>query len=1061
MTPSDELDLIKQRVRRIEADLAHARQQLDDFERRLPSAIPATNPARVQPVAIPATVATVEPPPLPPPFPVSPPRPALTAPPPPPSRQAKEFVPAETPIEESSPWRDWLTRLQLWPPAGEGDAEVRLGAWWATRLGAFLAVIGVVLFGVYVSVNTPAWVKFAELLAISSGVAGVGLWLERKIPRFGAVVFAAGLALLYFCAFAGYAVPPVKVIESVAAASAWQLAAVVLLVSAAVLRRSPAIATMAVGFGYVTAIFSRSGGMNEFALCTAALLAVASVGFHRILRWEAPSVLALPGSYLVYAFVLQGAWIGAGAADNLWAWGSLLAFALLFFARDWRPTGGTARTPAGEQWFQGLNAGLALLLGVTLALTLYRPYLAWFYFGAAALLGLLAATRRRQVENDVVATVLLAKAAGALTLGVIEIADERTTALALLVQAWVLLFTARFLRSIVMTVATALVAAIAFAFFVADALASSPVASLKAAGDVVFVVGFALLVSESVARRPASVERRLVEGAGALLVSGAGGLSVVQWQPSGWLASWAVVMAVALGAAGAVRRAWSPAGAAGLLLISANLILWATAFAQPDDPHLLRNAIVVLLVMIVLGAWAPGVFARWTGDPVSRSAKSIATVLWAMATVGVVLVTFNAGAPLTNALVVFGLALALGVSSAFLKDRHLPWLAVLVVALGLACWLGRGVVDASTGTLLTFIVLAWALPVTLRASVRLRSVCVNEPQGPLIEPLLVAAATFVTVCTLPWVFAPEYRVPVFAFAALAVAFLQTRPGIPSALLSSWVVWAMVGLAAFELMGSTMTGSLRLGLGGAIILAWLPAIPLRRASADESDFPVWQRHGATMQSVVAVALALVLCAVGWDGAGHLLALLASALLAAGVHRVARVPAARVGAFVLCGWTWAQAVALSLSGSAEGLGSGGGAVLLTAAAIAVLPWWMSGSAEGEAATERRRLSWMTGGAALALGFLWSAVQQGALAPYATVGWGAAAIVLFAAGLFSRLRPYRLIGLTGLLVCIPRVFFVDLQSAFHRIIAFVVLGVVLLWVGFSYHRFRHLIVDTKDPS
>jgi hypothetical protein len=70
MTPSDELDLIKQRVRRIEADLAHARQQLDDFERRLTSAIPATNPARVQPVAIPATVATVEPPPLPPPFPV-------------------------------------------------------------------------------------------------------------------------------------------------------------------------------------------------------------------------------------------------------------------------------------------------------------------------------------------------------------------------------------------------------------------------------------------------------------------------------------------------------------------------------------------------------------------------------------------------------------------------------------------------------------------------------------------------------------------------------------------------------------------------------------------------------------------------------------------------------------------------------------------------------------------------------------------------------------------------------------------------------------------------------
>ncbi len=1064
MTPSDELALIKQHVRRIEEDLAHTRQQIAGFEQRLPSAAPATRAAPLLAAAVPSTVAYVEPPPLPPPLPATPPTHAVTAPPsfPLPPRQAKEFVPAETPIEEPSPWRDWLTRLQLWPPAGEGDAEVRLGAWWATRLGAFLAVIGVVLFGVYVSVNTPAWVKFAELLSISAAVAGVGLWLERKIPRFGAVVFAAGLALLYFCAFAGYAVPPVKVIGTVAAASVWQLAAVALLVSAAVLRRSPTIATMAVGFGYVTAIFSRSGGMNEFALCTAALLAVASVGFHRLLRWEAPSVLALPGSYVVYAFVLQGAWIGAGAADSLWAWGFLIGFALLFFARDWRATGDIGRTSAGERWFQGLNAGLALLLGVTLALTLYRPYLAWFYFGAAAILALMATARRRQVENDGVAAVLLAKATGALTLGVIEITDARTTAIALLVQAWVLLFTARFLRSTLMTVATALVAGIAYAFFVADALMSSSFASLKAAGDVGFVVGFALLVSESVARLTASVERRLVEGVGALLAFAAGWLSVVQWQPSAWLASWALAMAVALGAAGAVRRAWSPMGAAGLLLIGANLAIWKAAIATPNASHLWQNTGVVVPVMIALGAWAPGGFARWTGELASRLARTLATGLWAMATVGVVLVMFNAGEPLTNVLAVFVLALGMGVSSPYLKDRRMPWLAVLAVAVGLACWVGRGAVDASTETLLALIVVAWALPVVMRASTRHRAACSNESQGHVIEPLLVAAATFVTVCTLPWVFAPEYRVAFFALAALVVAFLQTKPGIPSALLSSWVVWAMVGLASLELMGPTLTWSLRLGLGGALVLAWLPVLHLARRSNDESELPVWQRHGATIQSVIAVLLSLLLCDVGWDGAGHLVALLASALLAVGIHRFVRVPAARVGAVVLCGWTWAQAVTLSRSGAADGFSSGAGAVVLTATALAALPWWVGANAQTDAATERRRLSWITGGAALALVFLWSSVQRGVLAPYATVSWGAGAIVLFAAGLFSRLRPYRLIGLVGLLVCIPRVFFVDLQSAFHRIIAFVVLGVVLLWVGFSYHRFRHLIVDTREePS
>lgn len=47
----------------------------------------------------------------------------------------------------------------------------------------------------------------------------------------------------------------------------------------------------------------------------------------------------------------------------------------------------------------------------------------------------------------------------------------------------------------------------------------------------------------------------------------------------------------------------------------------------------------------------------------------------------------------------------------------------------------------------------------------------------------------------------------------------------------------------------------------------------------------------------------------------------------------------------------------------------------------------------------------------------------------------------------------GLSGLALCIPRVFIVDIDSTLYRIGVFFVLGVVLLWVGFSYHRFRHL--------
>ncbi len=73
---------------------------------------------------------------------------------------------------------------------------------------------------------------------------------------------------------------------------------------------------------------------------------------------------------------------------------------------------------------------------------------------------------------------------------------------------------------------------------------------------------------------------------------------------------------------------------------------------------------------------------------------------------------------------------------------------------------------------------------------------------------------------------------------------------------------------------------------------------------------------------------------------------------------------------------------------------------------------------------------------------------------------AIAVFILGLFARERAFRLTGLVGLALCVPRMFFVDLDSTLYRIVAFVALGLVLLWVGFSYHRFRHLIASPDGP-
>ena len=164
----------------------------------------------------------------------------------------------------------------------------------------------------------------------------------------------------------------------------------------------------------------------------------------------------------------------------------------------------------------------------------------------------------------------------------------------------------------------------------------------------------------------------------------------------------------------------------------------------------------------------------------------------------------------------------------------------------------------------------------------------------------------------------------------------------------------------------------------------------------------------------------------------------------------------------GWT-----ALALAGSAgwlvqPGLAGAGTVVLLAAVALA-LPVLGRGRPETDAPAWRSRARWLHAIGALGLLF-WVAVERrDALAPYATVLWGGVAIAIFGLGLFARERAYRLTGLAGLALCVPRMFFVDLDSTLYRIVAFVALGLVLLWVGFSYHRFRYLIASpdgTDDP-
>jgi len=73
--------------------------------------------------------------------------------------------------------------------------------------------------------------------------------------------------------------------------------------------------------------------------------------------------------------------------------------------------------------------------------------------------------------------------------------------------------------------------------------------------------------------------------------------------------------------------------------------------------------------------------------------------------------------------------------------------------------------------------------------------------------------------------------------------------------------------------------------------------------------------------------------------------------------------------------------------------------------------------------------------------------------TLAWGLEGLGLFLCGLIIAERPFRLTGLFLLVICIGRIFVIDLHASnmLYRIASFLVLGAVLLVVSFLYTRYR----------
>jgi uncharacterized membrane protein len=365
-----ELERLKQRQARLEQELASFASEIKLLEQRLKQEKSQTDRAKAEPLgqggaqppaaAVPTTWI-----PAPPVIALAAAKTAASTAAPLPTAAAKVGVgqpqapalgellksrrvpaaPPLPPLAQSVPTTPPPAPLSVDPklePAGKGSFEMRLGTHWLPRVGIVLVLTGMVFFGnlayhQFISKLGPGG-KVALLYVASAALLVAGAWWQRKaasesLKNYAQVLFAGGLAAVYFTTYAAYYNDHLKIIEDRTVDGVLLLGWAGFMAWIADRRKSEVLALFAVGLAYYTSIITRVG---YFTLYSNLLLTAAAVFFLVRNRWAAVSVASLIATYASYAFwrFFNGSeWHWASPDQGLWT-GTyfLISYWLLFTA---------------------------------------------------------------------------------------------------------------------------------------------------------------------------------------------------------------------------------------------------------------------------------------------------------------------------------------------------------------------------------------------------------------------------------------------------------------------------------------------------------------------------------------------------------------------------------------------------------------------------------------------------------------------------------------------------------------------------------------------------------
>src|ERR1043165_7668276 len=293
-----QLNTLKAELDRVELDLRFLRVKADQLESRIAE---QENLASQTPILEPLVAKIVTPPPLPKPV-EPPPLPETVQPAPPiiaePVLQVVSLIaepPSRPPTTPTTP-----------SPAKRESLEMRLGTYWFVRIGIVMVLTAMVFLGNYayqhyVGLLGPLG-KVILLYLTSAGLLAAGALLHRKEERFrnySQVLFAGGLAAVYFTTYAAHHFPHLQVIHSALLDGVLLLGWLSYIVWLADKKKSELLAVFAIGLAYYTALITNVG---NFTLISNLLLATAAVYFLIRNRWIALSFLSIGASYGSYFY---------------------------------------------------------------------------------------------------------------------------------------------------------------------------------------------------------------------------------------------------------------------------------------------------------------------------------------------------------------------------------------------------------------------------------------------------------------------------------------------------------------------------------------------------------------------------------------------------------------------------------------------------------------------------------------------------------------------------------------------------------------------------------------